>query len=341
MQPQSYIYEPHPKGHLQTRKAITAYYRKKGIHLDPESIFLTSSTSEAYSFIFRLITNPEDSILVPQPSYPLFNFLADLNDVKVATYPLIYENGWHIDLESLQSSIKKNARAIVVVNPNNPTGSYVSTEELHAIIALAKENNLILISDEVFFDYTLVNHSKKIQNFAGISAVLTFTLNGLSKMLGLPQMKLAWIAVNGPSTLLNETLARLEVITDTYLSVNAPIQIGLPRIMRYREKIQQQIKKRLSENLNFFKNKLENFPFLECFEVQAGWYVILKVPRIKSDEEWALELLEKEGVWIHPGHFYNFNEDGYLVISLLTLPEVFHQGIEKIFSYISQQVLLE
>ena len=334
-QSQSFIYEPHPKGHVEARNAIAAYYEEMGIQLNPEHIFLTASTSEAYSFIFRLITNPGDSILVPQPGYPLFDFLCTLNDIELTPYPLIYEKNWHIDFETLSKSIQPRTKAILLVHPNNPTGSYIRTAEKHAFVSLAKENKLSLISDEVFFDYPLKHESKKFHSFAGSSEVMTFTLNGLSKMAALPQMKLAWIVVTGPKEISQKAVSRLEIITDTFLSVNTPTQVALSEILKNRKFIQNQILKRLHENEKFLRNLIKNFPACEYLESEGGWYVILKMPKTKTDEEWALELLKKQGVLVHPGHFYNFDDEGHLVISLLPSPEIFVEGMNKILAHIT------
>jgi aspartate/methionine/tyrosine aminotransferase len=251
-------------------------------------------------------------------------------------YPLIYEKIWHIDFETLSKSIQPCTKAILLVHPNNPTGSYLKTEEKGALINLAKEHDLVLISDEVFIDYTLGNDSKKFHSFAGTSEILTFTLNGISKMAGLPQMKLAWIAVTGPKEISQKAMSRFEIITDTFLSVNTPIQVALSEILKNRMFIQNQILKRLNENQKFLRNLIKNFPACEYLESEGGWYAILKMPRTKTDEEWALELLEKEAVLVHPGHFYNFDDEGHLVISLLTSPEIFAEGMNKIFSHIPQ-----
>jgi aspartate/methionine/tyrosine aminotransferase len=335
-QSESFIYEPHPKGHLQARKAIAAYYEETGIHLNPEHIFLTASTSEAYSFIFRLIANPGDTVLVPQPGYPLFDFLCTLNDIELIPYPLIYEKNWHINFETLSKYIQPSTKAILLVNPNNPTGSYIKPKEKSALVSLAKEHQLSLISDEVFFDYPLEHESKKFYSFSGTSEVMTFTLNGLSKMTALPQMKLAWIAVTGPKEMLQKAVSRLEIIMDTFLSVNTPTQVALSKILKNRKFIQNQILKRLKENHKFLRNLIKNFPACEYLESEGGWYAILKIPRTKTDEEWALDLLEQKGVSVHPGHFYNFNDEGHLVISLLPFSEIFAEGMNKILAHIAQ-----
>ena len=323
-------YEPSAKGLLPAREAISKYYQTKQITADPEDIVLTASTSEAYSFIFKLVTNSGDRILVPQPSYPLFDFLAELNDVELINYPLIYDSKkWHLDFNTLREKVDDKTKAILIVNPNNPTGSFISREELRQLICMAREKNIHLISDEVFHDYRWLQGSH-FPSLANISEVMTYTLGGLSKMAGLPQMKLGWIRVYGPQDLKNEALGRLEVIADTYLGVNTPIQHALPKIFDEAPRIQQQIQKRLEVNKQYLEDKIILSSSYELLQSEGGWYAVLKVPRIHTDDEWALLMLEKHGVLLHPGHFYNFKDAGHLVISLLPTPDVFQSGILKL-----------
>ncbi|MBI1871299.1 MAG: pyridoxal phosphate-dependent aminotransferase [Chlamydiae bacterium] len=331
-QPQSFQYHPNPKGLLEARRAIAKYYQDQGHSINPEQIFLTSSTSEAYSFLFRLLVNPQENILIPRPGYPLFDFLSDLADVELKTYSLFYEKNWQIDFESLKNNVNPDTKALLVVHPNNPTGSYIKKNEFFELIQLAHHEEIALVSDEVFFDYA-VESNEKHTRLAGISEVLSFTLNGLSKMVGLPQMKLGWMVVNGPQKLLTQALDRLEVITDTYLSVNTPIQQALPWIIENCKTIQNPIKMRVLNNLKWLKEKIIPFPACEVLKVEGGWYALLKIPKTRSDEEWVLTFLEKEGVFVHPGHFYQFEKEGYLVISLIVPPETFQEGVRRILSY--------
>ena len=234
--PQAMDYDPQPKGLRCAREAVSAYYREqhRDIKIDPESLILTTSTSEGYSYVFRLLCNPDDEALVPKPSYPLFEFLADLQDVTLTPYPLLYDHGWQIDFPSLEKAVNTRTRAVVLVHPNNPTGSYISAQERDALNAFCHEHGLALIVDEVFLDYP--HDGVPRPSFVTNQEVLTFTLSGLSKISGLPQMKLAWIATSGPAQAVAAALERLEVIADTYLSMNAPIQLAAPVLLASEKK---------------------------------------------------------------------------------------------------------
>jgi aspartate/methionine/tyrosine aminotransferase len=325
-------YEPTAKGLLSARQAVAAYYAEKGIELSPGNLFLTVSTSEAYSFCFRLLCDPGDELLVPQPSYPLFEFLADLQDVKLKPYELIYDHGWQVDFHSLECAITDRTRAALVVHPNNPTGSFVKDEERKLLSRICSEHDLAIVADEVFLDYNLVR--KPPVSFAGNRRALTFTLSGLSKIGGLPQMKAAWIAVSGPSDLAADALARLDVIADTYLSMNAPVQWALPQMLESRHRIQQQLNDRISRNLANLDTRLRTQTLCSRLAVEGGWYVVLRVPATRPDEDLAIELLERQGVLVQPGHFYDFASDGYLVLSLITPAEAFSEGVRRLFSFV-------
>ncbi len=327
---QAMDYDPQPKGLRSAREAVAHYYREQHeeFDLDPESIILTTSTSEGYSYVFRLLSNPDDEILVPKPSYPLFEFLADLNDVKLVPYPLIYDHGWQIDFPSLYKAVTHRTRAVVVVHPNNPTGSYVEDLERTALNGFCREFNLSLIVDEVFLDYA--HDGAPRPTFAVNPGALTFTLSGLSKISGLPQMKLAWIVTSGPAEKVAAAMERLEVIADTYLSMNAPIQLAAPVLLDQRKQVQPLLIDRLRTNREEFDRQLARQKTCERLEVQGGWYAILRVPVKQSDEDLAIDLLRKMSVLVHPGHFYDFSTDGYLVVSLITPPEVFREGIGRV-----------
>lgn len=326
--PAALDYDPSPKGLRSAREAVSAYYREQHeeFGVDPESLILTTSTSEGYSYVFRLLCNPGDEILVAKPSYPLFEFLADLQDVKLVPYPLIYDHGWQIDFPSLYKAVNHRTRAVVVVHPNNPTGSFVSPAERDSLNKFCGEYGLSLIVDEVFLDYAHDGASRP--SFAGNDQALTFTLSGLSKISGLPQMKLAWIATSGPSDQVNAALARLEVIADTYLSVNAPIQLALPSFLEQRKTLQPLLLDRLRENLEEIDRQLSHQGSCQRLAVEGGWYAVLRVPVTKSDEELAIDLLNETSVLVQPGHFYDFPQDGYLVVSLITPPDVLREGGE-------------
>ena len=327
-------YDPQPKGLLSAREAVAGYYRKQHGEIDPESIALTTSTSEGYSYVFRLLCNAGDEILVPKPSYPLFEFLADLQDVKLVPYPLLYDHGWQIDFPSLYKAVSHRTRAAVVVHPNNPTGSFVSDEERSALNNFCREYNLAVIADEVFLDYALDGVARS--TFAADQNVLTFTLSGLSKISGLPQMKLAWIATSGPEDAVAAALARLEVIADTYLSMNAPIQLAAPVLLEQRHSIQALLLDRVRANLSELDRGLARQKTCSRLELEGGWYAVLRVPVTQSDEELAIEILRKLSVLVHPGHFYDFSSDGYLIISLIVPPQDFRHGMAQVLELLNQ-----
>jgi alanine-synthesizing transaminase len=323
--PAALDYDPQPKGLLSARQAVADYYNQQ---IDPESLLLTTSTSEGYSFVFRLLCNPDDEVLVPKPSYPLFEFLAGLQDVKLVPYPLLYDHGWQIDFPSLHKAVTPRTRAVVLVHPNNPTGSYVSSGERTALNHFCREHNLAIIVDEVFLDYA--HDGAPRPSFASNTGVLTFTLSGISKISALPQMKLAWIAVSGPADQSHPALSRLEIIADTYLSLNAPIQLAAPTLLNQRKQIQPQLLDRVRTNLGELDRQLARQEACQRLAIEGGWYAILRVPVTQSDEDLAIDLLRRGGVLVHPGHFYDFPRDGYLVLSLITRPDQFRDGMERI-----------
>jgi alanine-synthesizing transaminase len=323
-----FAYDPHPKGLRSAREAVCGYYQQRGTEVDPEQIILTASTSEGYSFVFRLLCDSGDEVLVPAPSYPLFEFLAAIQDVKLVPYPLVYDHGWQIDLHSLVEKLTPRARAILAVHPNNPTGSFVKTSERDLLDELCRERQVALVADEVFLDYAHDGVARP--SFASPRQALTFTLSGISKICALPQMKLAWIVISGAPELAREALARLEVIADTYLSVNTPVQLALPEFLAQRGGIQRQVKERVAANLAELDRLLVAQKSVRRLEVEGGWYAVLRVPGTRSDEELAIELLEQHSVIVHPGHFYDFPSEGYLVVSLITPADVFVEGIKRL-----------
>ncbi len=331
--PASLDYDPQPKGLRSARDAVAAYYRRQA-DLDPEALVLTTSTSEGYSFVFRLLCNPDDEILVPKPSYPLFDFLADLQDVKLVPYTLIYDHGWQIDFPSLYKAVNHRTRAVVIVHPNNPTGSYISESEARKLNDFCREHDLSLIVDEVFLDYAIDGCRR--QSFAANRETLTFTLSGISKICGLPQMKLSWVVTSGPSTQATVALDRLEIIADTYLSMNAPIQLAAPVLLEQQDGIQVQLFDRVKENWAELDRQVSAQKTCERLLLDGGWYAILRVPALQSDEDLAIEILHKESVLVHPGHFYDFPSDGYLVLSLITQSAQFKTGIERVLRLLNR-----
>jgi aspartate/methionine/tyrosine aminotransferase len=376
-QPEALTYEPTAKGLLLARQAIAGFYAERGAAVDPDDLILTTSTSEAYSFVFRLLCNTGDTVLVPMPSYPLFEFLADLQDVKLRRYELVYDHGWQMDFHSLESAVPRDlkshpvvqhpgnkgaapdeshstktrlseapddlprCRAVLVVHPNNPTGSFVKPHEAAQLTTFCAENGLAIISDEVFLDYALdpTGAPSFISGFAsGIEGrALTFTLSGLSKISGLPQMKVAWIAVSGPDELKREALSQLEVIADTYLSMNAPVQWAIPAMLDERRNIQPQLMTRIRANLAELDRQLAMQKLCSRLDFEGGWYVILRVPVTGSDEDLAVSLLQRTGVLVQPGHFYDFAADGYLIVSLITHEKIFATGLEWLFRFIAER----
>jgi alanine-synthesizing transaminase len=332
--PAMLAYEPMPAGMPAARKAVSAYYAARGHAVPVERILLTASTSEAYAYLFKLLTNPGDQVLVPRPSYPLFEFLADMESVAVRQYPLVYHGGWGIDLHALEAAITPRTRAIVLVNPNNPTGSYLKRAELSALTELCAPRGIALISDEVFADYALTDDADRVPTLAGVEACLAFSMSGLSKVAGLPQMKLGWMVVSGPNALRTEAWEKLEWIADTYLSVSTPVQCAAAHLLAAGEDVQRQIRERASSNLVFARTALAGSP-ANILAVEGGWYITLQVPRIHSEEEWALELLEQAGVLVQPGFFYDFEAEAYLVVSLLTAPEIFREGLTRLVSTVA------
>jgi alanine-synthesizing transaminase len=328
--PRAMDYDPQPKGLLSARAAVATYYQSQ--HeippLNPDRLILTTSTSEGYSFVFRLLCNPCDELLVPKPSYPLFEFLANLQDVKLVPYPLIYDHGWQIDFPSLQKIVTGRTRGVVVVHPNNPTGSYVHASERASLNHFCREHALALIVDEVFLDYAL--DKVRRESFASNQEVLTCTLSGVSKISALPQMKVAWIATSGPVGEVEAAQARLEVIADTYLSMNAPIQWATPALLEQRTGIQKQLLDRVRGNLDELDRQLAAQKACQRLIVEGGWYAVLRVPVTQTDEELAVNLLRRKSVLVHPGHFYDFPSDGYLVLSLITPQGEFAEGIARL-----------
>jgi len=327
--PAALTYSPNPRGLESARQAVAGYYAAKGVSLALEDIFLTTSTSEAYAWLLRLLCNPGDSVLVPAPSYPLFGYLADIADVRLQRYPLIYDHGWQTDFHALKRVLTPATRAIVVVHPNNPTGHFTALAEANRLSELCAERGIALIADEVFLDFALESGgtSHEPQSFAGNRAALAFTLSGISKICGLPQMKAAWIVVSGPGELRAQAAGRLEVIADTFLSPNAPIQLALPALLETRGAFQPQVMDRLTQNLAELDRQLAAQKLCSRLMVEGGWYAVLRVPAVQSDEDLAVQLLTTKGVYVHPGHFFDFPSDGFVVVSLLTPVREFAEGV--------------
>jgi aspartate/methionine/tyrosine aminotransferase len=328
--PDALKYHPDPQGLPAARRAVAEYYSQRGADVSLEDIVLTTSTSEAYSFVFRMLCDPGDEILVPAPSYPLFDFLADIQDVKLLPYRLFYDHGWQIDFHAMKDAITTRSRAVIVVHPNNPTGHFLKPSDLQELNAICLKRDMALIADEVFLDFGL--QETLPFSCASNRDALTFTLSGLSKICGLPQMKMAWLVASGPAHTKAEALARLDVIADTYLSVSAPIQLATPVLLKQQGNFQTQVKARVRDNLAQLDRLLRMQTACGRLGVEGGWYAVLRIPATQADEDCAIELLAGQSVYIHPGHFYNFPGEGYLVASLIVPPPEFAEGVKRLLA---------
>jgi aspartate/methionine/tyrosine aminotransferase len=323
--PAALMYEPTPRGLLAARAAVAGYYGDAGT---AERTLLTASTSEAYSFLFKLLCDPGDSVCVPRPSYPLFDYLAALESVRVRPYDLAYDGAWHIDLPQLEAAAR-GARAIVLVNPNNPTGSFLHAEELARLCALG----LPLISDEVFKDFAFGDDASRVTTLALQEQTLAFSLSGLSKVCGLPQLKLGWVVVSGPAPERALALARLELIADTFLSVGTPVQHAAARLLVLRGPLAAQIRARVTRNRAALCGALGTHSPASLLDCEGGWYATLRLPRTRSEETWTLELLARD-VLVHPGYFFDFANEAHVIVSLLTEEDTFAEGIGRLLDHV-------
>jgi alanine-synthesizing transaminase len=327
-------YEPIPKGIPAAREAVAAYYRARGVDVSPDRIVLTASTSEAYSLLFKLLGEPGDSVLVPTPSYPLFEHLARAESVLPVPYPLEYDARWHVDFEELVARLDERSRAVVVVNPNNPTGSCLRRYELDRLVDLCRERGLALVCDEVFSDFTIGVDSRRVASLAGETRALTFALSGLSKIAGLPQLKLGWIVVGGPVDVVDEAVARLEFLADLYLSVATPVQLALPRLLELAPVMRDRITRRIESNRAYLEAQASGESVCRVLSSDGGWYSVVRIPRILSEEEIVLDLLDRFDLVVHPGYFFDFASEGWLVLSLITKPETFERGVAILVDYL-------
>ena len=329
--PEALQYDPHPLGMRRAREAVAGMYREgTGVEVTPEHILLTGSTSEAYSYLLRLFCEPGDAILVPSPSYPLFDLLARLHDAELHTYPLVYHDGWQIDPASLDAAVTVRTRALVVIHPNNPTGHYCSATDREALLQCARRHGLPLIVDEVFWEYPVEGRAAcSFVSAPEEDPVLTFVLGGLSKLLCLPQMKLAWTVVCGAESDVSEAMERLEVIADTFLSVATPPQLALPDWLASGPEIRRQVDARVRANLLWLDGVMAGTA-VSRLRVEAGWTVVLRVPALEPDDDLATRLLRDSGTAVHSGSFYGFPARGWLVVSLLTPRDTFAAGITRL-----------
>ena len=326
--PRALLYQPGPRGLDSARRAVSQYYAGRGASVSPDRVIITASTSEAYAYLFKLFADPGDEILTPRPSYPLFGFLANLESVQVRQYPLRFDGVWHVDFDALAGLIGPRTRAIVVVNPNNPTGSFLKSDELEKLEALISPRNIPILSDEVFADYAFAPDSSRVHTLTSAHSALSFSMSGLSKIAGLPQMKIGWIVANEPGHEL--ALQRLEWIADTYLSVSAPAQLAFPRWLQLSEGIRKQIQDRTICNLTHLRRVIDENSSCRVLPVEGGWYATIQVPRTRTEEEWAVALLAEHDVLVQPGFFFDFEDEAFLVVSLLTAPDTFAEGVRRL-----------
>jgi aspartate/methionine/tyrosine aminotransferase len=336
--PRALVYRPESKGLREAREAVAEYYSGRvgfsslpATRIEPERILLASGTSEAYSHIFRLLCEAGDEILVAAPSYPLFEFLADLADIRLVPYPLLYDHGWQIDFGSLRGAITPRSRAVLVVHPNNPTGSFVKPHEAAELAEICAAREMAIVADEVFLDYA--SRPELARSFALQDEALTFTLSGLSKISLLPQMKLAWTVVSGPESGVQAAVDRLEIIADTYLSPSTPVQLALSKFLSLRHELQAQLQQRISANLSVLDAMLRESKSLTRLDREGGWCAILRVPVTSTDDELTVALLERCSVLVHPGHFFNFSRDGFLVLSLISPENEFREGARRLLEF--------
>jgi aspartate/methionine/tyrosine aminotransferase len=328
--PRSLLYEPSPFGLRSAREAVAHACSQGGVVVPPEHVVLTASTSEAYSFLFKLLCDAGDEVLVPAPSYPLFDQLTRLDAVEVRPYRLEYHGSWSADPAEVERAVTPRTRALLAVSPNNPTGSILGTADLLALGGTCARHGLALVVDEVFADYLLEPRADRAVVLEHPEA-MTFSLGGFSKSIGLPQLKLAWMAAAGPPDLLAPALARLELIADAYLSVSTPVQQAAGSLLAAGARVRRAIHDRVRGNLERLRAAVVATP-CTVLRVEGGWSAVLRVPATRTEERLVLELLEQDGVLAHPGYFFDFPREAYLVVSLLPPPAVFADGIGRLLA---------
>lgn len=329
--PAGLVYEPAPLGLPEARAAVASDFRRRGLTVDPERVLLTASTSEAYAFLFKLLLDPGEVVLVPRPSYPLFDFLARLEGALTACYDLDYDGEWHLSVPRLAAHVTATTRAVCVVHPNNPTGSFLKKDEAALLLGLCAERGLAVICDEVFADYAFGDDPRRARSLAADGEALVFSLGGLSKSCGLPQLKLGWLAAFGPEQPRREALRLLELIADSFLSVGTPVQRAATRLLERLPELQGPIQRRVAANLALLKQRADGSPATPL-RVEGGWYAVLQVPRTLPEEERVLRLLERRDVLVHPGFFFDFPGEAYLVLSLLPREPEFAAGVSAVLA---------
>lgn len=331
-EPSGVVYEPEPFGLSAARRAVAGDFARRGVAIDPARVILTASTSEAYSYLFKLLCEPGDEVLVPTPSYPLFDHLARLDAVRPVPYALEFHGAWTIDVGAVAQAVTPSTRAVFVVSPNNPTGSYLKREELDALAAMCRDRSLALVGDEVFFDYPLDSSGARRVSVLEQADALTVSLGGLSKSAALPQVKLGWMGVGGPADLVTGALTRLELIADTYLSVSTPVQLGAEALLLAGDRLRPRILERLKTNLATLNRLAAAHPSCGVLMVEGGWSAVVQVPATRSEEELVLRLVEEDSVLVHPGYFFDFPREAFIVVSLLPPPAEFADGVGRLFA---------
>jgi alanine-synthesizing transaminase len=329
---ESLLYEPQPFGLPLAREAVSVEYAHRGVRVPSSHIVLTASSSESYALLFKLLCDPGESVLVPTPSYPLFEHLTRLDCVHALPYRTEYHGTWTIDLEDLRYAIDETTRAILVVSPNNPTGQWLKREELAALVDVCAAHHLVLVGDEVFGDYPIDPAPGAVRSVLDQGDVLTVSLGGLSKSVGLPQLKLGWMALRGPASLLQSALMRLEIASDAYLSVGTPVQVAAPALLRAGHDVRLQIRQRVLSNYRHLLEAVGRHPSCQALRAEGGWSAVLRIPHTMPEDECVIRLLERQHLLVHPGYFFDFPRDGYLVVSLLTRPDVFRGAIHRLLT---------
>ena len=329
-------YQPEPFGMISARRAVSADLARRGIPVAADRTVLTASTSEAYSLLFKLLCDAGDAVLAPRPSYPLIEHLTALDAVSLEHYHLEFHGRWELDVEELRSKARGDrVRAIIMISPNNPTGSVVTRDELDAVATIARDHDLAIISDEVFADYAM--GTGRPTSALGQEHALTFALGGLSKSAGLPQVKLGWIAIGGPRALVDNAMERLETICDAYLSVSTSAQIAVSDLLKMGTPVRAQIQERVRGNYQRLLERAAAQPECAVLPVEAGWYAVVQIPNLASEETVVLELLDSVGVLVHPGYFFDFDREAFLVVSLLPRPDVFDFAVQALFQHIGSR----
>jgi len=330
--PRALVYEPHPLGLRSARAAVAGEFERRGTAVDPEHLLLSASTSEAYSWLFKLLCDPGDAVLVPQPSYPLFEYLGALEGVRTISYPLAYHGRWEIDIHGMGDA-PESTRAVLAVSPNNPTGSFLSARDIDALTSICRARGWALIIDEVFADYP-IDVDRPITDIAARAGVLAFTLGGASKSIGLPQVKLGWTLVGGPAPQREAALRALEVIADTFLSVSTPVQAAAARLLRDGTAVRTAIHQRVRTNLSTAKRLMPQFPAGNLLPVEGGWSLLVRVPAVRSEEQIVLDLLERERILVHPGFFFDMPHEAFVVVSLLPDSDVFADAFARMLHHV-------